>query len=156
METLEVPLLSRSPTLPPGLTDLHRSQGQLHFESREDKLHSHNNAVLHARPGTASSTNYILYFSFCKLPVLVSIFFLRKRTKSHNQCSQPFVFSASLTKLWIKSFIKFLKLLKLYKAFHCIKEKVVWLQFLQEVTVQIQGVLIFTPISPCSLQHCSE
>lgn len=79
MGTLEVPLLSRSPTLPPGLTDLHRSQGQLHFESHEDKLHSHNNALLHARPGTASSTNYILCFNFCKLPVLVSISFLRKR-----------------------------------------------------------------------------
>lgn len=77
-------LLSRSPILPPGLTDHHRSQGQLHFEAHEDKLNSHNNAVLHARPGTASSTNYILCFNFCKLPVPVSIFFLRKRTKCHN------------------------------------------------------------------------
>lgn len=75
METLEMSLLSRSPTPSAGVTDLRRSQGQLHFEPHEDKLHSHNNAVLHARPGTASSTNYILCFNFCKLPVPVSIFF---------------------------------------------------------------------------------
>lgn len=75
METLEVPLLSRIPTLPPGLSDPQRSQGQLHFEPHEDKLHSHNNAVLHARLGTASSTNYILCFNFCKFPIPVSIFF---------------------------------------------------------------------------------